>query len=309
MEDRRVMFLANETKEVINFLITLTNTMIQGGLNVLKFTPPCFKCKKSFKEIFVKTKSPYIFVVIKNWLSVEEEDVKFCCLDCCRELKMMDVVEISPTLSLHNIKKLMYNNLLKKFVFDFKESGEKKFRKHALVGGTSIAQVLKDIVEEKDSNEEIEVMELWRGRQAVVARDVIYDLRVDNGTEYNFDTPLSLSPTLISEIDKRLENDYYFIEVHYRVFEKYQPFTVYFNHFTIYECGHCRGKIHNHLPILSCSTCGFTDPNYWRRNKNMRIVPFWKEKYNYNKVFWKTVFKGKYHNVNLMLYNTNIFDK
>jgi hypothetical protein len=301
--------LSRETREVLNFLVGLAINLTTGGASVLNCNPPCFKCHRSFKEIVDKTRNPYVFMVIKNWLSVEEEDVKFCCLDCCRGIDMMDVVEIHPTLSLLNVKKLMYNRVLKKFVFDFKDTSSKRFKKYAIVSGSSVEEVLRQVFDAKLDNEEIEVMELWEGNR-VVARDVVYDMRVDNGTDFNFDAPLSMTPALITQVNKHLNSGHYYIETHYRVFERYQPFTVYFNRSTLYDCAFCQGKMYeDKTPILSCSRCGFTDPDYWRKNKTM-MVPFWKGNYDYNKIFWKTLkTNNRKHpdtTVNLMLYNTNV---
>lgn len=298
MKDNRVLFLSRETREVINFLAGLALSLLEGA-SAHDF--PCFNCSRSFKNIARKTKNPFIFVVIKNWLSVEEEDVKFCCLRCCRDLDMMDVVEIHPSLSLLNTKKLMYNNILKKFVFNFKDAGRKKFKKHSIT--TSVEEVLGRVLRDKADNEEIEALELWKDT-SLLARDVVYDLRVDYGTDFNFDAPLSLNPALAAHVDQNLESNQYYIEVHYKLFENYQPFTVYFNRSTVYECSSCRGKIFDRIPIFYCSKCGFTDPNYWTKHKTM-MIPFWQGNYDYNKIYWKTLNLPNKEVVNLMLYSVD----
>nr|ANY57639.1 PlxyGVORF119 protein [Plutella xylostella granulovirus]QKV50043.1 ORF118 protein [Plutella xylostella granulovirus]QKV50161.1 ORF118 protein [Plutella xylostella granulovirus] len=306
MCDRRVMFMSRETREVLNFTIDLATNMIKGSVTVLNCNFTCFKCFRHFNSIVEKTGIRYIFIVIKDWLKVEEDYVKFCCLECKTGLKLMDLVEIYPTVTLINVKKLMYNNVFKKFVFNFNDLGKKKYKRYSV--NRDLGEALKDIVRDKDDDSEIENITLVDSN-GVVAHDRLMDMRVDFSKDdkiyYNFDTFVSLNKRLISMVNAEIQKGKkdYVLEVNYRLFEEYQPFLVCFNKQNLFECKACKGKLHDNVPVLFCNKCGVTDPNYWSRSKK-HMTPFWRGSYNYKKSYWKTV--DKKHNVNLMLYNENV---
>lgn len=297
-QDPRVRFLSRETREVIAFLVRLVHNLFEGETGTLNTVIPCFGCLRYFKEI--KSRDQHVFVVIKDWFKVGEDDLRLCCLSCCRkEGDVMDVVEIYPSLTLFSVRKLMYSDVLRKFVFKFRDSSVRRWRKYAVVG--SVAQTVEQAFADKADNDEIEIMRLGTAERAV-AEDSAHDLRLDYGRHYNFDRPLGLNPRLVSEVDRHSPLACYYLEVCYRVYDEYAPFEVYFNRTYPYECCFCEGKITaKGEPVLFCSRCGSTDPSYWRKRVRMMMVPFWDGRYDYNKIYWSTE-KRKGITANLMLY-------
>jgi Baculoviridae ME53 len=301
-DDMRVQFLARETREVLNFVIDLALNISKNNTTLLNYNINCCECKLNFKHIYTTTLVPYIFIAIKNWLLLETDDVQFCCLLCSQQMRVMDLIEIYPTITLHNVRKLMYNNILKKFVFNFVDSGNVNCKRYIVT--ENLAHTLEVALKEKRENEEIEKMVLLKN-SVKVAEDLVTDLRVDYGKYYLFSRKLVLNKQLVNSVTD-VKSTSFVLEVFYKQFEDYQPFMVYFNKCTVHECEWCCGKLwRNNVPVLFCSICGFTDPQYWYKKKLM-MVPFWRSKYNYEKTYWKIVKKSKTHPVTLMLYNVDV---
>ncbi|QBQ01684.1 me53 [Hyphantria cunea granulovirus] len=300
-DDIRVQFLARETREVLNFVIDLALNIANNNKTLLNYNINCCECKLNFKHIYTTTLVPYIFVPIKNWLLLETEDIQFCCLMCSQQMRVMDLIEIYPTITLHNLRKLMYNKILKIFVFNFVNSEIVHCKRYIIT--ESLEHTLDVALREKSEKEEIEKIVLLNN-SVKIAQDTVTDLRVDYGKYYLFSRKLAFNRQLVDSIVKPTTT--FVLEVYYKEFKDYQPFMVYFNKCTVHECEWCRGKLwHNTVPILFCSQCGFTDPQYWFKKKIM-MVPFWKGNYNYAKTYWKIVKKSKTHPVTLMLYDVNV---
>ncbi|QOD40091.1 me53 [Matsumuraeses phaseoli granulovirus] len=294
MTDMRVQYMSKETQEVVNGLVGVAQKLIYG----LDPTP-CFVCKRSFREI--NKHNPFIFIVLKLFFDIKNDVLNFACLHCCQQgTKLMDVIELYPTLKLHDVKKLMYYGALKKFVFNFVDTKTVLYKKIAVTH--NLDSVLDQVMNEKANNEEIDTLRLVR-ENSIVAEDALMSLRVDYGKEYNFDQPLAFNGKLINAVNQHCAITKYHVEVYYKQYTKYSPFMVNYNRPNCDECIYCANKVNaetNH-PVLHCSICGPTNPNYFGLTLKM-MVPFWKGQYNYNKVYWKTLKHKGVVMCNLMLY-------
>ncbi|AAM70328.1 ME53 [Phthorimaea operculella granulovirus] len=288
MQDVRVLFLSKELRDVINYMVGLSQQLLAG----LKKTP-CYYCRESFKNYH-----PFIFIVLKDLVNIKNDTLKLCCLKCCRRNSaVMDVIELYPTLKLHDVKKLMYYGVIKKFFFDFVDTTKLFYKKYAMIDGFDLGRVF----EEKSDNVEIQQWKMVCDDR-VVAEDSVHSLRVEYGREFCFDTPLEVNSKLMTAIKHHSNMAKYYLEVYYKEYEPYKPFMVTFNQDNRSECAYCVGKVYSEKahPILYCSLCGPTNPNYFSRCFKM-MLPFWTGKYDYNKIYWRI---SKKHQVScsLMLY-------
>lgn len=285
--DKRVQFLSRETREVLQFMVNFAKNCIEGTPNQLQYCAKCGWCNRIFAKIMRETASPYMFIAIESYDEDDETSIKFCCLSCRFQAKVIDLIEIYPTLTLLNVKKLMYNNVLKKFLFPFTNSNKKLYKKFNVTdGGGGVERVLQEVVDEKLENEEIEKVALIVDDK-IMLEEEIFDLRVDWCKFYNFNSPTKFRNVVLPASSRRV-----YLEVFYRVYEVYQPFYVYFNRDESVECKYCKKKLYKNKLILFCSRCGFTDPRYWCR------LSF--GQYDYRKTQWKN--RGR---VKIMLYDVS----
>nr|AGS18874.1 ME53-like protein [Pieris rapae granulovirus] len=298
MQDIRVQFLTKETQEVINAMVGEAQKLILG-IN----TTSCFKCNDSFKE--TKKHTSFIFIVVFDYLNLQDEILKFCCLKCCKNNEgMMDVIELYPTLSLHSVKKLMYFNVIKKFFFNFLDTDVLLYKKYVVV--EDVESVIQQIFNDKEHNHEIQKLCLKRNNDELVTEDNVDTMRVDYGARYNFDKPLALNAKMACVVNQHCKIVTYYVEVYYKEYEKYRPFIVYYNQNNCKECCYCTNKIcpETGHPVFYCSVCGPTDPNYFSKQHKM-MFPFWRHKYNYDKVYWKTMKQKGLVQGNIMLYGVD----
>ncbi|UYE99057.1 MAG: Early 53 kDa protein [Betabaculovirus sp.] len=308
--DIRIKFLAKETEEVINSVVGIIQRLLLGTDNTC-----CAWCKTSFKH--TKTTiahTRFIFVVVVDYHNVADETLKFCCLRCVRhQNNVMDVMELYPTLKLHTVKKLMYFNMIKKLFFNFKDTQVVHYKKYVVVD--SLDKVLQQVLTIKELNDEIIRLRLVREEtNEIIAENTIDDLRIEFGNmannftpKHTFDTQFVFTKQLMDTVNSVYNDIKYFIEVYYKQYDKFAPFVVYYDRCYQTECLHCVNKIDastNH-PIMYCSVCGPTNPNYFRKNHSM-MVPFWRNDYNHKKVYWKwCAAKKKFPAANIMLYSVN----
>ncbi|AKR17478.1 ME53 [Mocis latipes granulovirus] len=295
--DKRGEFLSQETRHALMFMAEFAKNAVHGHTNLLRFTPTCNKCGQTFDRIYSNTHNSYMFMVIKSWLDTDVNRVKFCCLACKNE-PVEDVIELYPSFSLANLKKLMYGGVLKRFVFPFVQPSKKKCRRIGLAL-SDLPSVLDDLIKSKSVCEEIESVCLFSATDnEIIARDDVYHLRVDWGCDVAFSVPTQFTRQLL--LNKN-DGDYY-LEIMSRVFEEFQPFYVFFHHNNDTSCSACVNKLcltkKRLTPVLFCDNCGFTDPVYWV-SKN--VYPFWLHTYDYKRTYWKCRKK-----VNLMLYDIDV---
>lgn len=308
--DIRLKFLAKETEEVINSVVGLIQRLLLGSDHTC-----CAWCKTSFKH--TKTTiahTRFIFVVVTDYHNVADETLKFCCLRCVRhQNNVMDVIEVYPTLKLHTVKKLMYFNMIQKLFFNFQDTQVVHYKKYVVVD--SLETVLKQVLTNKELNDEILRLRLIKEEtNEIVAENTIDDLRVEFGNASNsfspkhmFDTPFAFNKQLISAVNSVCHDVKYYVEVYYKQYKKFAPFVVYYNRSYQTECLHCVNKIDTNTghPIMYCSVCGPTNPNYFRKQKSM-MVPFWLVDYNHKKIYWKwCAARKKFPPANIMLYSVN----
>ncbi|AEB00411.1 me53 [Clostera anachoreta granulovirus] len=285
--DVRAKFITRETQEVFNEMVGMAQRLITGMDRT-----QCYKCKGSFRENdrkkLQRSVTTYIFIVISDYLNLNDETFKLCCLRCCKkDAGMMDVIELYPTLTLHSVKKLMYFNVVKKFFFNFVDTDVVLYKKYVVVD--SLKSIVDQIINEKMDNDEIQRVRVIRNDVELVAEDCVFQLRVDYGSHYNFDRLPAINNKLIVNVDSRCKMDRYHVEVYYKRYEEYAPFSVYYNRNDSKECAYCANKVcpdTGHV-VFYCGLCGPTDVNYFVKRRKM-MFPFWKYKYNYNKVYWKT---------------------
>ncbi|AKN80765.1 ME53 [Diatraea saccharalis granulovirus] len=292
--DIRLQFINKETKEVLSSIVGLTQRLNSGVDST-----PCFACQKPFKN------DPFIFIVLKNYMNLDDDTIKFCCLSCCQSgEENMDTIEIYPTLRLHDVKKLMYFRVIKKFIFDFVDSSKLMYKRYDVGEEEGMEGVLRRVFNEKKDNIEIQSLCLMCDNR-IVAEDSAQSMRIDYGREYNFEQPLSITANLARAINKHCTIARYSLEVYYKEYNDYSPFVVYYNRDVNVDCTYCANKIVDGYPVFYCSDCGPTNPNYFRYKL---ILPFWKETYDYKKIYWKVIKKDKkgLGNCNLMLYARRI---
>lgn len=296
--DKRTLFLSQELRHALMFVAEFARDAVNGVPNVLRFTPMCHVCEKSFNSIYKNSHSPYMFMVIKSWLEEDVDCVKFTCL-ACKRYPAQDVIQLYPSFSLVNLKKLMYNGTLKKFVFPFKQPSKKKCRRIG-VEMADLALILTEVVNAKLGNEEFESISLYETEgEVLVASDSLYHLRVDWGSNLTFSVPSQFSRELTSKAGA------HYLEIISREYEEYQPFYVYFHHSLEQKtCKACKNKVcavskKKASPVLFCENCGFTDPKYW--SSSQEIYPFWLDRYNCKRAYWKCRKK-----VNVMLYDVDV---
>ncbi|AAP85756.1 me53 [Adoxophyes orana granulovirus] len=299
MQDVRVQFLCKEKKEVITFLSVLLKNILNGIESI-----NCHNCNASFKRL-KESQYIFIFAIVNDYNDTTDDVLKFCCLKCCKIEKnnLMEVIELYPTLTLQNVNKLMYYGMLKKFMFDFHDSDQVSYKKYVI--SSSLSAVLDQMFLEKQNNEEIIRLSLRRNNQ-IVAEDFLHDLRVDYCDKYNFEKDLSINKEFVEAVDAHCNLNVYHLDVYYKTYNLYSPFVVQFNRNNLNECAYCVNKINketNH-PILHCSLCGATDPNYFIRNRRM-MIPFWRADYNYNLVYWRLI-KNKNLPCSLMMYAVDV---
>ncbi|ACH69532.1 me53 [Trichoplusia ni granulovirus LBIV-12] len=297
--DKRGQFLSQELRHALMFVVDFAKNSVNGHSNTLRFTPTCNKCGKTFNQIYLDTHNPYMFMVIKSWLEMDVDKVKFSCLQCKND-PVEDIIELYPSFSLANLKKLMYNGTLKRFVFSFVKPGKKKCRRVGLQPA-DLPTVLNDMVESKSPCEEIESVTLCSANNdEVIARDDIYYLRVDWGSDITHSVPSQFSRHLLNKT-----GDYY-LEIISREYKEFQPFYVFFHHGNNTSCVACVNKLcltqkkKRLVPVLFCNNCGFTDPSYWS-STTPNVYPFWLDNYDYKRTYWKCRKK-----VNLMLYDVDV---
>ncbi|AAK70803.1 ORF143 ME53 [Cydia pomonella granulovirus] len=298
MQDFRTQFLSKETEEVMFALVGLAQKL-HSGLD----TTPCYACNQQFKHI--KNTNPFIFVVIKNYLNEMDDTLKYCCLKCWQHSRgVMDIIELYPTLKLCDVKKLMYNGVLRKFFFNFVDNTTVLYKKYAIVD--SVDSVLEQMLQEKRYNDEIQMVRLVRNNNEFVAEESVAHLRMEYGRQHNFDRPLQLNAQLIAAVNKHCQLAKYHLEVYYKEYEKYSPFVVCYNVKEDKECVYCEGKIMPDTghPVFSCSVCGPTNPNYFTKRHTM-MFPFWTYSYDYNKVYWKTLKRKGLLRCDVMLYGVD----
>nr|AIU36926.1 ORF143 me53 [Cydia pomonella granulovirus] len=199
MQDFRTQFLSKETEEVMFALVGLAQKL-HSGLD----TTPCYACNQQFKHI--KNTNPFIFVVIKNYLNEMDDTLKYCCLKCWQHSRgVMDIIELYPTLKLCDVKKLMYNGVLRKFFFNFVDNTTVLYKKYAIVD--SVDSVLEQMLQEKRYNDEIQMVRLVRNNNEFVAEESVAHLRMEYGRQHNFDRPLQLNAQLIAAVNKHCQLD------------------------------------------------------------------------------------------------------
>ncbi|AJK91806.1 me53 [Spodoptera frugiperda granulovirus] len=295
--DKRARFLSQELRHALMFMVDFARLSVHGHPNVLMFTPVCHGCGKTFHDIYKQSHNSYMFMVIKSWLdNNNNNNIKFSCL-ACKRAPVEDVIELYPSFSLANLKKLLYNGTLKKFVFSFRSPSKKRCCRVG-VELTELARVLEDVVASKGANEEIESVSLCEASSgAVVARDCVYHLRVDWGSELTFSEPSQFTRDLLNKSG----GGEYYLEVISRDYEEFQPFYVYFHHGSVASCNACANKVvvknKKTYPVLFCGKCGFTDPSYWTGD----VYPFWLDRYDYKRTYWKC-----HKKINLMLYDVDV---
>lgn len=298
--DKRSRFLSQELRHALMFMADFARLSVQGHPNVLMFTPVCHGCGKTFHDIYKQSHNSYMFLVVKSWLENDTDRVKFSCLSCKRA-PVDDVIELYPSFSLSNLKKLLYNGTLKKFVFPFRQPSKKRCRRVG-VNLTELGDVLEDVIASKSVDEEIESVSLCEASSGtIVARDCVYHLRVDWGSELTFSEPSQFTRDLLNRTAAAAEE--YYLEVISRVYEEFQPFYVYFHHGTVVSCNACVNKVvvvqkKKTYPVLFCGKCGFTDPLYWTTTT---VYPFWLDRYDYKRAYWKC-----HRKINLMLYDVDV---
>ncbi|APO14007.1 ME53 [Plodia interpunctella granulovirus] len=296
MKDIRIGFLSKETERVINYTIGLASKLRDSHND-----STCDGCKTPFATI--KLHNPFIFLIIKDFFNLHEDDVKFCCLKCCHsKTRMLEVVELYPSLKLIDIKKLMYYHIFKKFVFNFDDCGKTKYKKYAVVD--NLEKVLKQMLDEKCVDEEITTVHL-KCDERVVAEDDIHSMRIEYGKEYVFDRPPAINAQLIQSVNKHCVLAKYYLEVYYKKYDAFSPFSVSYNSEHETECSLCENKINKNSghPIFYCSVCGITPSNYYAKR---RFAPFWLEtKYDHKKLYWAKAKKRKIA-ANLLLYGVDI---
>lgn len=303
-KDLRLSFLCKETQEVFNSLAHTTTQLLCG----LDETTRCFTCNESFKCCTttkqVSAAKVFIFIVLVDYLKIDSDVLHFCCLKCHNKLNnVFEVLELYPTLSLHTVKKLMYYNVLKKFHFNFCESKNVLYKKYVVVD--TLDDVLCQVLNEKQDNHEILKINLMCNN-IVVAQDTIDTMRLDFNERYNFDCMLALNKKLINVVNTHCKLSKYTIEMYYKEYDTYHPFKVFYNTNNNNECEYCATKLCHATghPIFYCSVCGQTDPNYYTRNHTM-MLPFWRDKFDYNKIYWKTMKKKGALRATLMLYSVD----
>ncbi|AAQ21724.1 me53 [Cryptophlebia leucotreta granulovirus] len=298
MHDFRIKFLSKEIQEVLNSLVGLAQNL-HNGIN----RGFCFVCNLQFKQ--VNNNNPFIFIVVTNYLNESDDTLKFCCLKCWQNSRgHMDIVELYPTLKLYDVKKLMYNNVLRKFLFNFRDTNTVLYKKYAI--NDTLDDVLKQVFREKNHHDEIQMVRLIRNENDFVAEENIAQLRIEYGTRYTFDRPLLINGQLINSVNNHCKLNKYYLEVFYKSYEPYSPFMVCFNIDPQKECVYCEGKILKNTghPIFNCSHCGLTNPNYFIKKHTM-MIPFWTHTYDYNKVYWKSLKHKGMLKCDLMVYGVD----
>lgn len=280
--------LTRETREVLDGVVKLSRDA------------RCFSCG----AVLGGAANPFTFIVIKDYLCKKDDTLKFSCLKCCRtESQLMDVIEVYPTLRVHDVKKLMYYRLLKRFMFDFVDGGTVLCKRYAVTDG--LQETLIRMFGKKRDNEEVHTLRLLRGSSAV-AELSIHALRVDYGRQFNLDKPSPFTKKLAQDVRRECAREPYVLEVFHREYEEYSPFVVYYNRGNNNECVYCAGKVcpRTGHPVFHCSLCGPTDPNYFTARATM-MLPFWNGKYDYNKIYWKTMKRKGLSMCMLMLYGVD----
>nr|ARX71989.1 me53 [Erinnyis ello granulovirus] len=309
--DLRINFLSKETKEVINSVVGITQRLLLGSDDTC-----CAFCTSSFKHTTnTVTHTKFIFLVVVNYHTIADDTLKFCCLQCTRkQFGVMDVIELHPTVKLHSIKKLMYFNLIRKLLFYFKDTQVVHYKKYVVIN--SLDDVLQQVVSSKEDHHEILRLRLVKEENnEIVAENIVDDMKIVYGNvnnkfmpQYRFDAPLSFNKQLITTVNNECQRVKYYMEVFYKEYEKFTPFVVYYDKGVEQECLHCVNKIDEKSghPVMYCSVCGPTNPNYFSKHKTM-IKPFWRDtNYDHKKLYWKwCAARKKFKEANLMLYAYN----
>lgn len=321
--DVRSKFLSNETRQVMTFLLNYVNFVRQGS--AVTPTPledastVCFNCRLRFD------KKSYIFVVLQDFVK-EVNYFRICCLRCRNSLSMYDFVELFPTLSLNSVRKLVSCGVLKKLVFDFDNTNQPKYKSFCIK--SSVEECLNEILEYKHVDKEINTIEIVYDNRLIGAQTVD-DLRVDHNT-YNFDKPLVFTKKFMHDINQHLD-DKYSLNVYYTQ-KKYKPFVVFYYKPVTLECVFCANKVlKTGQPILTCSACGFTSPDYWSKRAHYYRVrfkyvekdivemkknklknpqarePFWRQTFESDKLFWTTDKQKGTTKVSLLCYNSDVY--
>ncbi|AQQ80418.1 ME53 [Betabaculovirus altermyunipunctae] len=295
--DKRAKFLSRELSHALMFMAEFARNAVLGHANLLLFTPSCHKCGKTFNKIYVESDVPYMFMVVKSWLEADVDRVRFSCLSCKHD-PVEDVIELYPSFSLANLKKLMYSGTLKRFAFGFRQPSKKRCQRVG-VDAEQVSRALDELVAAKSDRTEIESVTLRDANDdddKAVAQDSVYHLRVDWGSDISFGVPSQFTHQLSARTGP------HYLEVITREYEEFQPFYVFFPHRLDTQCGACAKKVcvvkkqKKVSPVLFCEKCGFTSPNYW-----VGVYPFWLDRYDFRRTYWKL-----HKKVNLMLYDVDV---
>lgn len=294
MTDPRVRFLAKETLEALRHMVQFADAVRRGVPSAWSRQPlVCCSCNTSFQHLNEVAYKPYVFVAIRDWSSMQNNSTRpltLCCLDCRLHLKLMDLVEIYPTLRLSSLYKLMYNGVIRRCcAFPFNPPSIKRCTRTTVQ--TSAMATLERVLNAKRDEEEIESVALYSG-QCVLSFDTCKDLRIDfgqqNQTFTNFSAPFQLKRAALASNGS--------LEVVYRVHERFQPFALSLplNHDV--ECDRCVSKVYKgKAAIVYCSRCGYTSNTVWFATD---------DEYDHERLHWVSVGAGtrKSPTVRLLVY-------
>nr|AAK82355.1 ME-53 [Epinotia aporema granulovirus] len=310
----------------MNFLVNYAN-FVRKGENV-SLTPMedastiCFNCRLRFD------KKSYIFVVLQDFVK-DVNCFRICCLGCRNSLPMYDFVELYPTLSLNSVRKLVSCGVLKKLVFDFDTTNQPQYKRFSIK--SSVEECLNEIMEFKHVDKEINTIEIVYDNNKLIGAQTVDDMRVDHNT-FNFDKPLVFTKKFMHDINQHLDNDKKFSLNVYYTQKKYMPFVVFYYKPVTLECVFCANKLlKTGQPILTCSACGFTSPDYWAKRANyyrarFKYVEkdvdemkkrkaknpqsreaFWHQPFESDKLFWTTDKQKGTTKVSLLCYNSDVY--